>query len=161
VFPTTLALQLRVAQLTKLLAHVSAMDSPTLRQRYQARVTAMCVGALRFNDKDWAEWCAPLRRQSEGLRPASLPQHGARVQLARQIRESDGSGARKRKRVLLTVCKRPAARALQSASVLRRPAGVRGCDINRRAMCVQEARVKAVAALPRKRTAFTRRRIIW
>jgi len=161
VFPTTLGLQLRVARLTKLLSHVSAMDSPTLRQRYQARVTPMCIGALRIDSNDWKEWCDPLRRESSGLRQASLPQRGARVHLARQIRERDEARGRKRTRVMLTVSKRPAAKVQKSTSVLRRPAGARVRDDGRRATSVQESRVDAVAALPAKRTAFTRRRVVW
>ena len=73
-FPTTLELHLRVGHLGKLLAHNSALYSPTLRQVPHEQVLALAVRGVSFEEEGWRSWCdagaraeVPLFTQREEL----------------------------------------------------------------------------------------------
>lgn len=144
VFPTTLTLQLEIGRLSKMLAHHAAMEQPTLRQLPQACVLGFAVGGLRWDVRQWSEWCSELLVSESVLRQAALPLAAARRDLAQRIRLR-GKTSQGRGRIELSVSGRSATRK-KPASALKRPASV------------LERFIPDVNARPLKRTAFTRKR---
>ena len=146
VFPSTLALQLEVALMSKLLSHDSAMYSPTLRQWRQDVVLAMGCQGIVFEPNEWAKWCERNKEETrQKILPALLPRAAARKDLSARIRASNPAVTRgARGGLRYTVLKRPA------AGVKRRPAGV------------AEVPSKRASGRPGgvKRTPFTRKRVL-
>ena len=142
VFPSTLALQLSVARLGKLLSHNSAMYTPTLRQMRQDTVLSATVAAVTLERDTWDNW-VHSRAPVSAVRPLSWK----RKALQRRIR---AAGLRKPGRMYSrhVVRKRPARRILtkRPASAYRTP------------YIVVVKKPAAAVARPIKRTAFSLRR---
>ena len=129
VFPSTLALQLEVGRLAKLLAHNAALYRPTLRQMSHDVVLAAAAAHLRLDATAWEEWNSDVK----GAR-AARPLTWKRKALQARIR---AAGLQKRVREEVThvvhaaprrriTCKRPAASSARDiVAVVKRPSANR------------------------------------
>lgn len=104
VFPSTLALQLQVCRLGKVMAHNRAMYHPSLRQLGHDSVLAGAVAGLSFDASAWATW------SSSGLSSAaSLPLHAARRTLQARL-HTFGRPKRQRMETVYSLSAKPTRR---------------------------------------------------
>ncbi len=149
VFPTTLALQLDVGSLFKLLTHNSAMYSPTLRQYGHSEVKMVMAAQLDIIDVDkWATWCGEQRCVERGVvRKAPLPMLSQRQALKKAIKDTGVRMLRIKRKIVLKL--RPASVLKRPASALKRPAAQ---------LQVELQVTDTPAQRPLKRTPFTRKK---
>jgi len=133
-FPTTLELHLRVGHLGKLLAHNSALYSPTLRQVPHDQVLALAVRGVSFGEEGWRSWCEAGAR-------AEVPLFSEREELSARLSEQPKAPKTKD---FYKVMKKPAA-----ASALKRPAAH---------VEVTKVKVAKVQVKKLRRTAFSLKR---
>lgn len=130
-FWTTAELQLFANVLSKLLAHNTALYSPTLKQICSANILSMRAMTLECTDDEWTEFCSLLHRPGcDFMDKAALPLFSRRQHIAQIIKKHASD-----------IKKRP---SQGKSSVLRRPA----CHI-----------LKRPASKSRKRTVFTLKRV--
>jgi len=135
-FPTTLELHLRVGHLGKLLAHNSALYSPTLRQVPHDQVLALAVRGVSFGEQGWRSWC------EAGVR-AEVPMFSEREELGARLAEQPKAA---KTQDFFKVMKKPAA-----ASSKKKPAAA--------SVEVTKVKVAKVQIKKVRRTAFSLKRI--
>lgn len=134
-FPTTLELHLRVGHLGKLLAHNSALYSPTLRQVSHDQVLALAVRGVSFGEEGWRSWCEAGAR-------AEVPLFSEREELSARLSEQPKAAKTKD---VYKVMKKPAA-----ASAMKKPAAA--------SVEVTKVKVAKVQVKKLRRTAFSLKR---
>ena len=104
-FPTTLQLHLMVGHLGKLLAHNSALYSPTLRQVPHDQVLALAVRCVSFGEQGWRSWCEAgaraevpmfLEREELGARLAELPKAGSSKDVFKVMKKPAAASSKKK-----------------------------------------------------------------
>ena len=91
--PATLKLKLNILALSKLLAHNSALHSPTARQMLSSHGLARRIGCGLWAPEEWVAWA------EDGRKKAELPMEKARQkepQRLKQFRAKRPAAARKR-----------------------------------------------------------------
>ena len=140
VFPSTLALQLQIGRLGKLLAHNAAMYRPTFRQCEHSVVLAASTAGLVLNKESW------MQGNAKGLAfSVAKPLTWKRKALQARIRAANFKKTRvERLHVVLKrparrcVFKRPASIAVpECVAVLKRPAASDARPIKRTPFCLQ------------------------
>ena len=139
VFPSTLALQLEVGRLGKLLSHNAALYHPTLRQFGQDLMLSASVSRVTIDTVAWQNW-----NESAVSLPHDRPLSVQRKALQERLREAGVPGRRMRSEVVHRVLKRPSAckrssssgiaqdrAAVPSVLVLKRPAARSHHDVKR------------------------------
>jgi len=128
-YASTVELQLRVNGLGKMLAHNTALHSPTLRQLTHTLVLSRSASAIEFDQTSWNTYCAELVLVGRcALAEGSLPLRDSRRSTMAAIKQ-------------FNICKRPA----QQAAVLKRPA------------CYKKPAVSPTIQLQRKPSQIIRR----
>jgi hypothetical protein len=117
IYATTLQLELRMNQISKLISHNLAMYTPQLRQLSQQVLIAASHSPNRFNDVDWQEWCATLTTESAAPVKAATPLNDKR-----KIQQALIKNHTVLKKPSATTMKRPA--SIDSASKMKRPASI-------------------------------------
>ena len=115
--PATLKLKLSILTLSKLLAHNSALYSPTARQMLSSHVLARRIGCGLWAPEEWVAWA--------GRNKAELPMEKARqkeAQRLKQFRAKRPAAARKR----------PAAKGHRTPFNLTRSKGVQRAGVHSR-----------------------------
>ena len=117
--PATLKLKLNILTLSKLLAHNSALYSPTARQMLSSHVLARRIGCGLWAPEEWVAWA------EDGRKKAELPIEKARQkesQRLKQFRAKRPAAARKR----------PATKDHRTPFNLTRSKGVRRAGVHSR-----------------------------
>ena len=152
VFPSTLALQMRVGSLGKILTHNAAMYSPPLRQYTQTEHFAMLLAQLNiFDDVSWRTWCGEC---------TELPLREHRLSLQARLRAQTTPKVKTKPHLKLV--KRPATSKVKkgsaSATILKRPSGRYEVEVVQRA-AAEGAAAEGAAAARLKRHCFNRKRV--
>ena len=127
VFPTTLTLELRVARMSKLLAHNAALYRPTLRQMRSVDVLPVAVLGVRLAGPAWQKWCGSQVREAAPRLAAVQPLADERKALKRRIGKFAHRVSKLKVAYYLTkkpasATKKPASAFRSSLPVMKRPA---------------------------------------
>ena len=78
--PATLKLKLNILARSKLLAHNSALQSPTARQMLSSHVLARPIGCGLWAPEEWVAWAEDGRKKAELPMEKSSPKRAATLQ---------------------------------------------------------------------------------
>ena len=78
--PATLKLKLNILALSKLLAHNSALHSPTARQMLSSHGLARRIGCGLWAPEEWVAWAEDGRKKSRASHGKSSPKRAATPQ---------------------------------------------------------------------------------
>ena len=117
----TAELQLSINVIAKLLAHNTALYSPTLVQVPHARVLARAVMSLTCPQEQWSQYCSELFRDGVNvLKQATLPLYNKRIATVKLIRASS-----KKRPAAVPLMNKPAYKQKVHQVLLKRPAAAK------------------------------------